>query len=1458
MKRVIRHKSSALNLPTLRLEGGLFLPDVLEKAALGNARLQADSDYGIPKGLKQKDEYSRAFQIAAAQWKHFEKQMERTDLDAAHATSTFVTELLRDTLGYPAVGACTGVTVGDRHYTVTHMASNGLGAQLPIVIAPHTLGLDEADTRYGVRHVDGSASGTRKKSPFQLMQELLNASPDHQWGLVTNGKTIRILRDAATLTRPSYLDIDMADLLSGQRYAEFAYAWRLLHASRAGLQATSENTIKQPVVWEAWREAGQEEGTRVRNGLRLGVTQALLTFGNGFLQHPANDALRMALQSGELKKEDYFAQLLRLIYRLIFVFSIEERGLLKDVNGQTNSAYTQGYALARLRDMALRRRARNRFDDLWQSMRIVFKGLNLGESRLGLPALGGLFSTNQCPVLDVAELSNAHLLATMQSMRWAAQAGGSLAPIDYRNMGVEELGSVYESLLELVPEVDLPARSFGFVGLTSEGSTAGNERKLTGSYYTPDSLVQELIQSALVPVIDERVAAQPDNPVDALLSIKVCDPACGSGHFLLAAARKLAERLAALRSDDGVVTPPAYRHALREVIARCIYGVDRNPMAIELARTALWLEGFEEGRPLSFLDHHLQVGDALLGLTDLNVLEKGISKDAFKPLAGDDKEVSKALAKTNALALKQIQRDLDSSQLSLAFGGEAGLQVLKSIEAMPTESTDEVRAKEEAYRQFLAQNDDSTVAHAADLFVAAFLMPKKSATAEQVPTTATLIHEFSPHDKSETHKDLVANARAVCEAAYVFHWPLAFPQVFALGGFDCVLANPPWEVSQMGEEEFFASRAGEIAALQGDNRKKAIKELEISNPQLWGEYQQTGQRIAATNTFYRESSRFPLTAVGKLNTYPLFSETILQIKSSTGQAGFIVPTGIATDDSTKHFFGKISQDGLLASLYDFENGNIFEAVHSSYKICLLTLGPAAISEFVCFAKDVNQIKDLRRRFSLRPSEFQLINPNTLTCPMFRSERDAELTKKLYRKAPVLIKEAVYSEEGSKRKLLEPEVNPWGVHFSQGLFNMASDSVLFKYEPTQDRYPLYEAKLIHQFDHRYATFIPTAGVKNADWSSRDLTLDEKSTYGNAVSPRYWVDKREVWLQVANLPKAMLKAIKDKHEEGIVLSVTWLLFGHWLTQRTGEAVYLAWQSFVQQHPYAKKVAPTSLGVCGDNPACIKPLDGNFLPGQGSFEVSTSDVRSSTAWYAIDPQALEVFLSAVGPYAQLAHDVPLLTTADEVLAFSEKILEKSCPHWLIGCRRITRATDERTLIAGLIPLSAVGDNMALIFTDAAFVPRQLALLYGNLNSLIADYVARQKFGGATLNHFYTKQFPILPPDHYTEADMAYIVPRVLELTYTAHDLIAWAKDLGHIGPPFAFNPDRRAQLRAELDAYYARLYGLTRDELRYILDPSDVMGDDYPSETFRVLKNGELRDFGEYRTQRLVLAAWDQLEK
>lgn len=1473
MKR-IRKTQATLDLPTLKLEGGLFLPDQLEKAVQGRASAQSEADYGTPKGVKLKDEYSRAFQIACAQWQHFAAQMERADVDAAQLTTAFVHELLRDAFGYATLQAASAQSVGELRYPVS--LTNG---SLPVLVAPYSLGLDEADAHFAVQ-----GGGSRRKAPFQAMQELLNASTDHLWGIVSNGRQLRLLRDAASLTRPSFLEVDLADLLGGQRYAEFANVWRLLHASRApGHRVQGAETC----IWEQWRSEGQQEGTRVRDGLRDGVEQALLTFGQGFLQHPDNHALRTALHDGTLSKDAFFQQLLRLVYRLIFVFTVEERGVLHPRSDSADAqaarrAYAEGYALIRLRELCLKRRARTRHDDQWQAIRIVFRGLAQGEPRLALPALGGLFAPAQCPDLDAASLDNAHLLAALQHLRWAKPTGAqSLVPVDYRNMGPEELGSVYESLLELVPAIDLSARTFGFVGRTEEGSTAGNARKLTGSYYTPDSLVQELIRSALDPVIEQRLAANPTNPTEALLAIRVIDPACGSGHFLLAAARRLAEELAQLRSleggQEGAIQPQDYRHALREVVARCIYGVDRNPMAIELARMALWLEGYEEGRPLGFLDHHLQVGDALLGLTDLNVLEKGIAKDAFKPLSGDDKNVCKELAKANAAGLKQIDKDLNGKQMLLGVDNRSGLDALRAIETLPTDTPEQVAAKEQAWRRFLEDSAHSPLAHAADALVGAYLLPKAEDMAETVPTSITLHALLTDPQRAQTeHAAPIAAARAACEQARVFHWPLAFPQVFAQGGFDCVLGNPPWEVSQMGEEEFFATRAQHIAELAGDARKQAIAALPETDPRLWDEFVKESQRIAAANNFYRESGRFPLTAVGKLNTYPLFAETILQIHADSGRAGFVVPTGIATDDSTKAYFGHITQHRRLVSLYDIENREkLFPAVDSRMKFCLLTLGAAERAEFVCFATQVSQLADPRRRFTLTPDEFRLINPNTLTCPVFRSERDAELTKKLYRAAPVLMRDAVVAGEGKHAKVVEPEQNPWGITFSQGLFNMTSASHLFKDEPAADHLPLYEAKLIHQFDHRWATY-------TADGNSRDVTLAEKSNPDFTVTPRYWVQAREVWLRVARLPEGLMKALKDGNAQAAVLCVTQLLFGRYLGEQRrahpGMGIYTAWKAFVARHPYACAIVPTSLGFVGDNPPCLQPLNDDYLPAEGEARVQpyTPGASSATAWYATDPDAERAVLALAADYGHLpASEAPMADESD-VLALAERWLQAACPQWLMGWRDITNATNERTVIASVVPLVGVGHTMPLFTTTAN--AQLAACLLGNLCSLVLDYCARVKVGGTHLTYGYLKQFPILPPERYNEAHLAFIVPRVLELTYTAWDLQPWVEELvsswktesGDWKPgtpeairrspltPFPYDPDRRAILRAELDAYYARLYGLTEEELRYILDPTDVMGEDYPSETFRVLKEKEDREYGQYRTRRLVLEAWGRLEQ
>lgn len=1448
MKRT-RKTEAALSLPaTLTLEGGLFLPDQVQKATQGLASAQQDADYRLPKGLKAKDEYSRAFQIACAQWQDFAQQLERRDIDATQLTTRFVQELLRDAFGYNLRPA-RPLEVDGRRYPVSFLAGN-----LPILVAPHTLGLDDADASMAIE-----GSGSRRKTPFQAMQELLNASESLLWGIVSNGRQLRLLRDAASLTRPSFLEIDLVDLLGSKHYAEFANAWRLLHASRA-----STDTQRTSCIWERWRHEGQQEGTRVRDGLRNGVEKALLTLGEGFLQHPSNDNLRAALDSGQLGRDAYFQQLLRLVYRLIFVFTVEERGVLHPQGDSPEAqaarhAYAEGYALARLRNFSLKRRPRNRHDDQWQAIRIVFRGLDQGEPRLALPALGGLFAASQCKDLDAASLDNAHLLEALKDLRWARPPGSdSLVPVDYRNMGPEELGSVYESLLELVPTVDVHACSFDFVGRTDAASTAGNARKLTGSYYTPDSLVQELIRSALEPVIEQRLASSPAAPEAALLAIRVIDPACGSGHFLLAAARRLAERLALLRSVasgyEGAIRPKDYRHALREVVAHCIYGVDRNPMAVELARMALWLEGFEEGRPLDFLDHHLQVGDALLGLTDLDALTRGISKDAFKPLSGDDREVCKALTKTNAVALKQLTKDLQSQQMLLGMDNASGLQAMRAIEDMPTNTPEQVSIKETRWLAFMQTAAQSPLAQAADVVVGAFLLSKTTDRGATVPTSATL-HTLltTPNDITGPAADAVAAARAACAEARVLHWPLAFPQVFARGGFDCVLGNPPWEVNQMGEEEFFASRDPNIAALAGDSRKKAIESLSKTSPRLWEEFSETSRRIAATNIFFRESGRFPLTAVGKLNTYPLFAETILQIHAQDGRAGFIVPTGIATDDSTKAYFGHITQSKQLVSLYDIENRDrLFPAVDSRMKFCLLTLGASEQAEFVCFATQVSQLADERRRFTLTPEDFRLINPNTLTCPVFRSKRDAELTKKLYRAAPVLIYEA-NAEDNSANAGELPAENPWGITFSQGLFNMTSASHLFKDEESPNHLPLYEAKLIHHFDHRWATY--TTDPNTGTVASRDVTLQEKQDASFSITPRYWVPAREVWLRLADLPDELMRALKADDGHATILAVTKVLFGRHLTALHEEAPSItalaAWESFVDLHAYAKDIDPEELGV--------KPLKKN---AGGRLDEGL-------------PLPVQQLLRLADEASNLPMPPAGLSSEESAQRLAERWLKESCPKWLMGWRDICRATDERTVIASVVPSVGVGNQMPLMLFGSGEGLSLSALMLANLSALTFDFVARHKTGGTHMNYFIYKQLPILPPGHYTEDDLSFIIPRVLELTFTATDITPWAENLisqwklddGNWKPdtpepirrsplvPFPFDQERRAVLRAELDAYYARLYGLDRNELRYILDPEDVMGNDYPSETFRVLKDREIREYGEYRTQRLVLEAWDR---
>ena len=1268
-----------------QVEGNLIAPDMTHELLTGNFKGQAGEDFGFAKADKLVDEIAIAWGDAKAYWAALQRGLSRlpdSDLATTITREQWTVPLLRS-LGYDPVYVAKAEVVDGQTYAISHRADGGENKP-PIHIVGCRVGMEQRPP-----------SGTPRLSAHALMQEYLNRT-EHLWGVVTNGLQWRLLRDSSLMTRLTYVEFDLEQILNGENFAEFGLFYRLFHRSRLP-QGTDD---ADECLLEFYHQEALQQGGRVRDRLRDGVEKALIQLGTGFLQHPANSALRQKVESGQLIATDYYRQLLKLIYRLLFLMVAESRNLLlNDDDPEKARIYREYYSIERLRALAERPSSRREgFQDLWQGLRVTFCLFEGSENwrghLLGLsPLNGNLFGVKTLPDLDGTGLDNHDLLLAIRYLSLYEQKGWRR--VNYAALDVEELGSVYESLLDFHPQVMQQQGVYEFQ------LVVGSDRKTTGSYYTPPALVGQLIKSALEPVIEAKLqavsnAASKEAQEAALLSLKVCDPACGSGHFLLAAARRIGKELARIRTGEAQPGAKALREAIRDAIQHCIYGVDLNPLAVDLCKVALWLEGLCHGVSLNFLDHRIKCGNSLVGVLDLDCLKEGIPDEAFKAVTGDDKKLSSAVKKRN----KQDKKDLEQGQLSLLFDAFERdrvqyAQSWRELEQIRDNDPPTVREKEAKYcrsRHLVSWLRDHS---ACNLWTAAFFMPVTEQNLALLPTSAALENLLQGNWATQM---IVDAANELAEEKRFFHWALEYPEVFDRGGFDCVLGNPPWEMLQIAEKEFFASRSAEIAnAANKAEREKLIKELPQQNLELAEAFETAKHDADAQNKFIRESARFPFTAVGKINTYAVFAETMRKIISTSGRLGIIVPTGIATDDTCKKFFADLNNSHALVNLYDFENrGAIFTTVHRSYKFSLLSVSgkPITRGNFAFFLTQPKQVNDQSRLFQLSPQDIALLNPNTLTCPIFRTRIDAELTKRIYQRVPVLENERTGS-------------NPWGISFMQGLFNMSSDSGLFVNRAGKGLVPLYEAKMLHQFDHRWATYTSSG-------DTRDVTSLEKCDPDYQVQPRYWVDKREV--------------------------------------------------------------------------------------------------------------------------------------------ENRLTNKWNKEWLLAFRKTCRSTDERTSILSILPRVAVGDKAPLVFTDCK-VP-SISCFIANTNSLVFDFTTRQKLGGTDFSFFILKQLPVIPPDCYSQADLNFITARVLELTYTTWDMQPFAQDMGYDGEPFTWNPERRALRRAELDAYYAHLYGLTRDELRYILDPADIYGSDFPSETFRVLKNNETKQFGEYRTQRLVLQAWDRM--
>lgn len=1285
---------SATQLGHVRVHGlGLtddFLLQLSDRAQTAKVEGASPASYDLPPRTSLEEAIQDAWDDARKAW--LKSQQHRTDTWAG-----WVRPLLK-ALDYNFPGG--GATGGK--YAVNHLSETG---DAPLHFTRQA-DLDRVTDETGLR-----------VSPHGLMQGYLNATPAHLWGLVTNGETLRLLRDNAQVTRPAYVEFQIGEMLRTEDARAFRVLWLLLHRTR--LRGGKAGPL------EGWNEASKELGQRANDTLRDGVQLAIEHLGTGFLAR--NPELLERTRSGEVTAQALYRAALTTVYQMVFLFVTEDRDLLfarDDKGDYVPDAQTRAraahYLTRALRNKAGALHGSPTHTDAYAGWERLLGHLRTGFAPLGLPALGSLlFAPN---LLSGLKLGNEAFYNAVRALS-EISVNGSLRPVNYAGLDSEELGSIYESLLELVPRIE-PGPRFSLTVLP------GNERKSTGSYYTPSSLINLLLDSALNPVIDDAVRDRlPDDAMTALKALKVIDPACGSGHFLIAAARRIGARLAELEEETSVPSPRALRRATRTVIAHCIYGADINPMAIELAKVALWLESQDAGKPLAFLDHRLRVGNSLLGINEagmqveevlrdtskLRQTDKetivtllGLPDDAYVALEGDDKKTVTELKKLNKKERKALA-PIANNQPALLGMSSLGIK-LGALNKIEPNTLQDVQAQQSTFQAIEADAERLRRKALADAWCAAFVLPKVPGA--PALTTADLYRLQAGEAPPALRQAVTDTARQ-----YRFLHPhIEFPDVFGdehKGGFDCVLGNPPWERIKLQEKEWFGARVPEIAAAPNAAvRTRMIAALKAESPEIYADFGRDLRQAEGESHFIRSSGRYPLTGRGDVNTYAIFSELSRESLNDAGRMGIIVPTGIATDDTTKFFFQSLMDGRSLASLYDFENREgIFPGVHRSFKFCMLSVSgkdrPNHAAQFAFFALNAEEARDPGKVFTLSPEEIALLNPNTRTAPVFRSSRDAAITKGIYQRVPVLLNEATGE-------------NPWGISFMR-MFDMSNDSGLFRTAAQLEadgwtlhgnRYckgdgqmlPLYEAKLMHQFDHRYATYTP-------EGDTRDMTSAEKAKPDSLPLPRYWVAGGEV---------------EDR-----------------LIQRD--------------------------------------RDGNI----------------TWAW---------------------GRD------------------------WLMGFRDITNATNERTALFSVEPRAAIGHTNPVFFTDES--PELQAAMFSSLNSFAVDYAARQKVGGTHLTYGFLKQIPVLPPSAFTSSRLAFITPRVLELTFTAHDLTGFARDLGYAGGPFTWDDERRFWMRAELDALYFILYGIERADVEYIM------------ETFPIVKRKDVAAHGSYRTKEAILTVFDDL--
>ena len=982
-----------------------------------------------------------------------------------------------------------------------------------------------------------------------------------RWGMLTSGDVWRLYYSRARPRATGYFEVDLGSVLGAGDEDALRVFYLLFRRESFVLRDGARTTFLQSALDE-----GRRYEERVAADLSGTVFEKVFPSLVGALADESGEALSTVREAA-----------LIFLYRLLFILYAEDRGLLP-VNDPRYDDYglrkpvREDIARRMERDTVFSSAASRYYDHLMTLCGLIDKG----DPSIGLPPYnGGLFAADAAPLLGRVRLPDATVAPMIHDLSHVEAEGRRLF-ISYRDMSVQQLGSIYERLLEREPVRNEDGRI--------EVRLNSYARKDSGSFFTPQELVDLIVDRTLKPLAEERLTGFKEkseelrsdrrpiserradlmrlDPAEAVLELKVLDPAMGSGHFLVTAVDFLSDQIADLVEEapsvpdwlgDEYVSPLVGRVASirrdivtraresgwtidkaqltdqaiirRMVLKRCIYGVDKNPLTVELAKVSLWLHSFTVGTPLSFLDHHLRCGDSLVGLS---VTEATAELNRLGGLFASS-AIAGAEAATSGMQRIEEMSDADISEV------QESASLFRGVE----DTTADVRGlldflcglrwmtagmKEKVRTSFESQIVDTLGRwpdHAYELLA-------------RGPLSEPGFMGLKDGQDSGFSRDW-NDARAIADRERFLHWQVAFPGVWQgwqdanpKGGFDAVIGNPPWDRIKLQEVEWFATRKPEIAlATTAAARREGVRKLRKAGDPLVDDFDDAWKQADKMGQLVRTSGHYPLLGRGDINLYSLFVERAMNLVKSDGIVGLLTPSGIYADRTAARFFKSVSTTGRVSSILDFENRKIFfKDVHASFKFCALIFGGAErqFDETECafFMHNTETVGDPERCFPLAPEDFARVNPNTGTAPVFRTRRDAEITRGIYDRHPVLVDRSA----GNERKA-------WSVSYKR-MFDMTNDSRLFRtaeqldsmgfypvegnrWKKGEELYlPLYQGRMIGQFDHRANSVRVNPENTHNPYLSEEVSDEQHADPSFLPKSQYWVPAEVVEAELDRSP------------------------------------------------------------------------------------------------------------------------------------------------------------------------------------------------------------------------------------------------------------------------------------------------------------------------------------------------------